>query len=361
MCLRFVFLLASRLLWAVRLLRRGAAWRTAEILLLQHQLAVLQRQLGERARPRVSWADRVLIALLLGLIPRARHARMRLIVTPGTILRWRRDLLRRDWARKSKPKGRPATRRNIRALVLQMARENDGWGYRRITGELAGLGVKVAPSTVWAILKKTGIDPAPRRTGPARSSFLRSQAEAILATDFFTVDLLDGTTAYVLTMIEHATRRIHVLGATAHPTAEWTIQMARNALMDLAEHADRFRFLIRDHGPQFTTGFDAVIHAADIRIVTTGIQAPVMNAIQERWHRSIRAELLDRTLVWNLTHLRRVLAEYESFYNEHRSHRALGQAAPMRPLPENVTDLNHFRITRHDRIGGILHEYHHAA
>lgn len=202
---------------------------------------------------------------------------------------------------------------------------------------------------------------ATHRPGPARSSFLRSQAEAILATDFFTVDLLDGTTAYVLTMIEHATRRIHVLGATAHPTAEWTIQMARNALMDLAEHADRFRFLIRDHGPQFTTGFDAVIHAADIRIVTTGIQAPVMNAIQERWHRSIRAELLDRTLVWNLTHLRRVLAEYESFYNEHRSHRALGQAAPMRPLPENVTDLNHFRITRHDRIGGILHEYHHAA
>jgi putative transposase len=360
-CLRFVFLLASRVFAAARLLRRDVAWRTAEILLLQHQLAVLQRQLGERVRPKVSWADRALIALLLGLILRARHVRMKLIVTPGTILRWRRDLLRRRWARKSKPKGRPSTRRNIRALVLRMARENEGWGYRRIAGELAGLGVKVAPSRVWAILKKARIEPAPRRTGPSWADFLRSQAEAILATDFFTVDLLDGTTAHVLTMIEHATRRIHVLGATAHPTAEWTIQIARNALMDLAEHADRFTFLMRDHGPRFTTAFDAVFHGADIRIVTTGIQAPVMNAIQERWHRTVRTELLDRTLVWNLAQLRRVLAEYESFCNSHRPHRALGQAAPQRPLPENVTDLDTFRVARCDRLGGILHEYHHAA
>jgi len=360
-CLRFVFLLVSRTLAAMRLSRRDAAWRTAEILLLQHQLTVLQRQLGERAQPKVSWADRALFALLLGLIPRARHARMRLIVTPGTILRWRRDLLRRRWAATSKPKGRPSIRRNIRALVLRMARENDAWGYRRIAGELAGLGIKVAPSTVWAILKKAGIDPAPRRSGPSWAAFLRSQAEAILATDFFTVDLLDGTAAHVLTMIEHATRRIHVLGATAHPTAEWTVQTARNALMDLEAHAGRFTFLIRDHGPQFTSGFEAVYHATDIRTVTAGIQAPVMNAIQERWHRTVRAELLDRTLVWNLTHLRRVPADYESFYNEHRPHRTLGQAAPLRRLPENVTDLENFRATRRDRIGGILHEYRHAA
>jgi transposase len=266
------------MLAATRLSRRDATWRTAEILLLQHQLIVLQRQLGERARPRISWADRALIALLLGLIPRARHARMRLIVAPGTILRWRGDLLRRHWARKSKAKGRPSTRCSIRVLVLRMARENDGWGYRRIAGELAGLGIKIAPSTVWTILKNAGIDPAPRRSGPTWAAFLRSQAEAILATDFFTVDLLDGTTAHVLTMIEHATRRIHVLGATLHPIAEWTIQMARNALMDLAEHADQFKFLIRDHGPQFTTAFGAVFHGADVHIVTTGIQAPVMNA-----------------------------------------------------------------------------------
>jgi transposase len=145
---------------------------------------------------------------LLGLIPKVRHPGLRLIVTPGTVLRRRHDILRRRWARKSRRKGRPATRRNIKALVLQMAKENEGWGYRRIAGELAGLGITIAPSTVWAILKKAGIDPAPRRDGPTWATFLRSQAEAILATDFFTVGLLDGTTAYVLAMIEHATRRI---------------------------------------------------------------------------------------------------------------------------------------------------------
>lgn len=361
MCLRFVFLLAARLVAVARLSRRDTAWKNAEILLLRHQLSVVQRQLGERARPKVSWADRALIALLLGLIPKARLDRLHLIVTPGTILRWRRDILRRRWAGKSGPKGRPATRRNIKALVLRMARENEGWGYRRITGELAGLGIKVAPSTVWAILKKTGIDPAPRRSGPAWAAFLRSQAQAILATDFFTVDLLDGTTAYVLTMIEHTSRRIRVLGATTDPTAAWTVQTARNALMDLEEHADRFKFLIRDRGAQFTTTFDAVFQAAGIEIITTAVQAPVMKAIQERWHRTVRAELLDRTVVWNLSHLRRVLAEYESFYNEHRPHRALGQAAPLKPLPDNVVDLDHFRAIRRDRIGGILHEYHLAS
>jgi putative transposase len=306
----------------------------------------------------MSWADRALIALLLGLIPKVRHPRLKLLVTPGTILRWRRDILRRRWAAKSLPKGRPPTRRNIKALVLRMAKDNEHWGYRRIAGELAGLGIKVAPSTVWTILKKAGIDPAPRRNSPTWAQFLRSQAEALLATHFFTVELLDGTTTYVLTMMEHATRRIRILGATAHPTAAWTVQTARNALMDLEEHASRFKYLIRDHGPQFTTAFDAVFKAADIEIVTTAVRTPVMNAIQERWHRSVRTELLDRTLVWNLAHLRTVLAEYESFYNEHRPHRALDQAAPLRPLPDNVIDLDQCRVARRSRVGGVLHEYH---
>ena len=130
--------------------------------------------------------------------------------------------------------GRPVTRRNIQALVLQLARENPGWGYRRIHGELGGLGVKVAASTVWEILKKGGIDPAPRRSGLAWSQFLRSQAEAILACGFFIVDLLEGTQAYALAVIEHATRRIRILGLTLHPTADWTAQQARNLIMDLS-------------------------------------------------------------------------------------------------------------------------------
>jgi transposase len=178
----------------------------------------------------VTWADRALLAALLSVIPNARRQGLRLLVTPGTILRWHRDIIRRRQAARSMrgKTGRPATRRNIRALVLRLARENPSWGCRRIHGELAGLGVKVAASTVWEILKKAGINPAPRRTGPPWSQFMRSQAEAILACDFFTADLLDGTQAYVLAVIEHATRRIRILGITLHPTREWTTQQARN-------------------------------------------------------------------------------------------------------------------------------------
>ena len=226
MCLRFVFLLITRVAAWLRLSRREAVWKTAEILLLRHQLAVLQRR--HPRRPKLNWADRALLAALLGLIPKARRQGLRLLVTPDTIVRWHRDIMRRWAARSIRDRtGRPATRRNIRALVRRLARENPGWGYRRIHGELAGLGVKVAASTVWEILKASGIDPARRRTGPTWPQFLHSQAEAILACDFFTVDLLDGTQAYVLAVMEHATRRIRILGVTLHPTGEWTTQQAQ--------------------------------------------------------------------------------------------------------------------------------------
>src|SRR5664279_5347672 len=191
MCLRLVYLIITRVFSWLRLSRRDEAWKSAEILLLRHQLTVLQRQTP--ARPKMTWADRALIAALLELIPRRRHASLRLIITPETVLRWRRDVLRRRWAAKSQHKrpGRPATHHNIIRLVVRLARENPGWGYRRIHGELAGLGIRVAPSTVWEILTNAGLPPAPRRGGPTWAQFLHAQAEAILATDFFTVDLLD--------------------------------------------------------------------------------------------------------------------------------------------------------------------------
>ena len=257
MCLRFVFLLITQAAAGLRLARREEAWKTAEILMLRHQLAVLQRR--QPGRPKLNWADRALLATLLGAIPKARRHGLRLLVTPDTIVRWHRDIVRHRWAARSAcgMTGRPATRQSIRALVRRLARENPGWGYRRIHGELAGLGVKVAASTVWEILRASGIDPARRRTGPTWPQFLRSQAEAILACDFFAVDLLDGTQAYVLAVIEHATRRISILGLTVHPTGEWTTQQARDLLMDLDEQAHRVKFMIRDRGSNFTTAFDA--------------------------------------------------------------------------------------------------------
>jgi transposase len=232
------------------------------------------------------------MATMLSVIPKARRHGLRLLVTPDTVVRWHRDIARRRWAARSMrgKTGRPATRRNIRAPVLRLARENPGWGYRRIHGELAGLGVAVAASTIWEILKRAGIDPAPRRTGPAWSLFLRSQAEAILACDFFTADLLDGTQACIMAVIEHASRRIRILGVTLHPTGEWTARQARNLIMDPGEQPYRVKFMIGDRGSNFTPAFDAVLADAGIRTVLCNVRTPRMNAIIERWIGGCRRE-----------------------------------------------------------------------
>ena len=292
------------------------------------------------------------------MIPKARCRGLRLLVAQDTILRWHRDITRRRWAARSKrgETGRPATRRNIKAPVLRLARENPEWGYRRIHGELAGLGVTVAASTVREILKKAGIDPAPRRSASTWSQFLRSQAEMIVACDFFTADLVDGTQAHVLAVIEHATRRIRILGVALHPTGEWTAQQARNLIMDLGEQANRVKFMIRDRGSNFTAAFDAVLADAGIRTVLCNIRTPRMNAIVERWIGGCRRELLDRTLVWNQSHLQRVLRQYQTHHNLHRPHRSLDAAAPLKPLPKPV-DLEQYRVRRQTRVGGTINEY----
>ena len=246
--------------------------------------------------------------------------------------------------------------------MLRLARENSSWGYRRIHGELATLGIRVAPSTGWEILTTADIDPAPRRdTGPSWAQFLRSQAQALIATDFVVIDLLDGTKAYVLAAIELSSRRVRVLGATAHPVTDWVVQQARNLLMDLEEAGVRARFLIHDRDASLCAAFDQVLSDAGISVIRSAVRAPRMNSMMERWFRSLRAEPTDRTLIWNIRHLGRLLHEYEIFYNQHRPHRALGQAAPLRPLLDNLIDLETLRVHSRDRAGGILHEYQQVA
>jgi hypothetical protein len=259
----------------LRLSRRSESWKSAEILLLRHQLTVLQRQV--EARPKLSWSDRALIALLLDVIPKRHRGGLRLIVTPQTVLRWHRDIVACRWADKSRHKhpGRPRAHRNITASVLRLAKDNPSWGYRRIHGELAGLGIVTAPSTVWEILTKAGIPPAPRRAGPTWAHFLHAQAQAIIATDFFTVDLLDGTSAYVLAVIENATRRIRILGVTAHPNDAWVTQMARNLLMDIDGQVESIKFLLRDRDTKFTAAFDTVFTSTGIRILPARSRHPV--------------------------------------------------------------------------------------
>lgn len=236
----------------LRLLPMSGREKDMQILALRHQIAVLERQLnGQPVRFHAS--NRAFLAALLQGLPRQVLRRMRLLVRPDTLLRWHRNLIARRHAAQSRPKrgGRPRTVRSIRALVLRLARENPGWGYRRVHGELLVLGVKVAASTVWEILKEAGIDPAPARACSTWADFLRSQADALLACDFFEAVTLSGARLYVFAAIEHANRRIRILGATAHPTASWVVQAARNLVMDLEGARCRAHYLIRDRDGKF--------------------------------------------------------------------------------------------------------------
>ena len=339
MLLRLAYLGVTNAFALLRLLPMSDRDKDVEILVLRHQLMVLERQLGAE-RVRFDAGDRAFLAALLHRLPRAVLRQVRLLVRPDTVLRWHRDLLARRHARLSRPKrpGRPPTVRSVRVLVLRLARENPTWGYRRLHGELLVLDLKVAASTVWEILKDAGIDPAPERAASTWADFLRSQADALLACDFLETATLTGTRMYVLAVIEHASRRIRILGATAHPTAGWVTQAIRNLVMDLEDSGCRARFLIRDRDGKFPVLFDAVVADAGIDVVLSGVRMPRMNSMMERWVQTCRRELLDRTLIWNQWHLLHCLREFEQFYNGHRPHQGINNARPLCPLPTPIAD-----------------------
>jgi len=365
MLLRLAYLSVTNAFALLRLLPMSHRDNDVEILVLRHQITMLERQLG-KTRLRFSPIDRAFLAALLHRLPVRVLRQFRLPVRPETVLRWHRDLLTRRHAAKSRPQrpGRPRTVRSIRLLVLRLARGNRTWGYRRIHGELLVLGITVAASTVWQILKDTGIDPASDRTSTTWADFLRSQAEALLACDFFEVPTLSGARLYVLAVIEHTTRRIRIMGTTAHPTAAWVTQAAKNLVMDLDDAGNSVRFLIRDRDGKFPALFDTVLADAGIRVVLSGVRIPRMNSIMERWIQSCRHELLDRTLIWNQRHLLHALREYEQFYNTHRPHQGIANARPLHPMPPPITDqaqITDFDVRRRQRLGGILNEYHPAA
>jgi transposase InsO family protein len=350
---RLLYLIFVRLCGWLALLPRSCDVKNTEILVLRHQIAVLQREVRS---PKLSWADRAILAALTRRLSTAHRRQLSLIVTPRTLLRWHAELVRRHWTYPRRTAGRPPTGPTIRRLAVEMARDNPTWGYRRICGELTGLGHKIAPSTIWEILKAAGIDPAPQRAAASWKQFLSAQAKTIIAVDFFHVDTVFLRRLYVLFVIEHHHRRVHLAGVTAHPTAAWTVQQARNTFMDLGDRTDGLKFLIRDRDAKYTEMFDAVITAVGMRVITTPVQAPRANAICERWVASARRECTDRILITGRRHLHHALREYVDHYNTHRPHRALGQRPPdgrshITPTSDNI------RIRRHDRLGGLIHEY----
>ncbi len=359
----------SLLYWSLRrflellvLRRRSEREKEIEILLLRHQLRVLERQV---ARPQLTQADRALLAAFGRVLPR-RVWKSSLLVTPATLLRWHRELVASRWTYPHRRSGRPATAAEIRELVVRLARENPGWGYRRIQGELVGLTIKLAASTVWAILKEAGIEPAPRRLERSWAEFLRQQAASILECDFLTVDTLFLKRFYVLFFIELGSRRVRLAGITTSPEGRWVSQQARNLLMQLDDEGIRPRFLIRDRDSKFTREFDEVFRAEGIRVIRAPVRAPKAGAHAERWVGSVRRECLDRLLIIGRGHLQHALATYTSHYNEHRPHRGLGQRPPLSQPPpggertrSDVVDLD--RVRRRELLGGLIHEYQLAA
>jgi putative transposase len=334
----FVYLVARNLFALVWLLGRPRRSKEAEILVLRHELAILRRR---APRPKPTPADRALLTALSRSLP--RPAWTVFPFKPETLLRWHRQLTARRWTYSHRPPGRPPLERSLHTLILRLASENPHWGYKRIVGELKGLGVCVSATSVRKVLLEAGLKPAPQRTRSSWRAFLRAQAVSTLACDFLTVETAFLQRIYVLFFISLATRRIEYLACTAKPDGQWTAQQARNLVLQLGDEQP-FRFLIHE-----------VFCTEGIKVIRTPVQAPNANACAERWVRTIRADCLDRILILGWRHLEHVLRVYRRHYNEHRPHRALQLLPPdgRNPTPPTAPAGLH----RRDLLGGLIHEY----
>jgi len=333
--------------------RRTESERDVEIMVLRHQVRVLQRQLHGRVKYRP--ADRAILAALSRLLPRAR--RRSFMVTPETLLRWHREAAKHKWRRwrRQQGPGRPPMSAELVELIVRLGQENRRWGCIRIQGELRKLGIRVSASSIRRVLRRNGLGPVPRG-GPTWREFLASQAHSVLATDFFTVDTVSLKQFYVLFVIELSTREVHILGVTEHPTSAFVTQVARNLVGDLAERGRSIKFLIRDRDSKFTATFDEVFRSEGIRVIKTPVRSPRANAYAERWVRTVRTECLDWLLIVGHRHLQRILREYACHYNGQRPHRGIQLQVPV-PGDGVSATLPTYKVRRHDVLGGLIHEY----
>jgi transposase InsO family protein len=335
-----------------------------EILLLRQQLRILQRQHTHPSRL-CRW-DKLGLALLgarlvaLSSSGRSHLAHVMLVFKPDTVLKWHRELVRRQWTCTRRTTGRPPSAPELEALLLRLANENPRWGYSKLQGELLKLGYEIGRSTVRDLLKRHRVPPAPQRgqRGSSWHAFLEHYKQQMLACDFFTVETAWLQTLYVLFFLELGTRRVHVAGCTAHPTSAWVTQQARQFSWHLQDgDPGSVRFLLHDHDGKFVTGFDTVFASEGVEVIKTPVHAPNANAYAERVIRSIRQECLDHLLILNRAHLAFVLRQYVVYYNHRRPHQGLGQALPIPLAPGPTAPAAPQQVRCRPVLGGIIHDY----
>jgi putative transposase len=278
---------------------------------------------------------------------------------PETVLKWRRELVRRKWAVYAARGrgGRPHTKREVTAFILRFVQENADWGYGKLKGELRKLSYCLSKKTIANILARHGIMPAPqRRTSLSWKHLMQHYKAQIVACDFFTVETLLLKTMYALFFIELGSRRVHVAGCTTQPTSAWLTQQARQIAWNLEGHIPAVRLLIHDRDTKFSTAFDTVFQAMNIHIHRTPVCAPNANAFAERWVCAVRQECLNKLIVINEAHLRSILREYVAYYNTARPHQGFDQQSPLLYAPD-VTGKVHRRAI----LGGIINDYYRAA
>jgi len=341
-----------------RLLRvfLGSDVRSLEVenAVLRHQLAVLRRTTN---RPSLHRRDRVVLVAASRLLPRERWSLF--LVSPQTLLRWHRELVRRKWTYQHRKPGKPRIETAVREFVLRLARENPRWGCMRIQGELRKLGIHVGATTVRSILRRHGLGPAPRRDGPSWSEFLHAQAQGILACDFFTVDTVWLHRLYVLFFIELHSRRVYLAGVTANPDSAWVTQQARNLAAD--EHLENVRFLIRDRDSKFTRSFDEVLRSEDAAVLKTPVRAPKANARLLSGGYAPPAKTAWTTSSSPAVAISNAPCATTSRTTTRSDHI---EVSPSPPLPARYLPLvaqPPVEVRRRDILGGVIHEYYPTA